>query len=153
MFIIPIIALCILNFSLILLLYFVFHSFHFITHFVFHYHANSEGHFTFLFSLIIINIGYLQIQDMFNGKLYKYLSLHSFTYSFTSSFIQISEPIINWLIKSRLIKLRAVSYIGEGQGNPLQYSCLENPMDRGAWWAAVHGVTKSWTQLKQLSIA
>ena len=33
---------------------------------------------------------------------------------------------------------------GEGSGNPLQYSCLENPMDRGAWWAAVHGVTKSW---------
>ena len=39
---------------------------------------------------------------------------------------------------------------GEGNGNPLQYSCLENPMDRGAWWAAVHGVTKSQTQLKQL---
>ena len=36
---------------------------------------------------------------------------------------------------------------GEGNGNPLQYSCLENPMDSGAWWAAVHGVTKSWTQL------
>ena len=35
---------------------------------------------------------------------------------------------------------------GEGNGNPLQYSCLENPMDRGAWWATVHGVTKSWTQ-------
>ena len=36
---------------------------------------------------------------------------------------------------------------GEGNGNPLQYSCLENPMDRGAWRATVHGVTKSWTQL------
>ena len=35
----------------------------------------------------------------------------------------------------------------EGNGNPLQYSCLENPMDRGAWQATVHGVTKSWTQL------
>ena len=34
---------------------------------------------------------------------------------------------------------------GEGNGNPLQYSCLENPMDRGAWWAAVHGVAKSRT--------
>ena len=33
---------------------------------------------------------------------------------------------------------------GEGNGNPLQYSCLENPMDRGAWWAVVHGVAKSW---------
>ena len=36
---------------------------------------------------------------------------------------------------------------GEGNGNPLQYSCLGNPMDRGAWWATVHGVTKSWTGL------
>ena len=34
---------------------------------------------------------------------------------------------------------------GEGNGNPLQYSCLENSMDEGAWWATVHGVTKSWT--------
>ena len=36
---------------------------------------------------------------------------------------------------------------GEGNGNPLQYSCLENPMDRGAWWATVHGVTNSQTRL------
>ena len=36
---------------------------------------------------------------------------------------------------------------GEGNGNPLQYSCLKNSMDRGTWWAAVHGVTKSQTQL------
>ena len=36
---------------------------------------------------------------------------------------------------------------GVGNGNPLQYSCLENPMDRGAWWATVHGVTKSQTEL------
>ena len=37
---------------------------------------------------------------------------------------------------------------GGGNGNPLQSSCLENAMDRGAWRATVHGVTKSWTQLK-----
>ena len=36
---------------------------------------------------------------------------------------------------------------GEGNGNPIQYSCLENSMDRGALWATVHGVTKSWTPL------
>ena len=36
---------------------------------------------------------------------------------------------------------------GEGNGNPLQYPCLENPMDEGAWWAAVHGVAKSRAQL------
>ena len=41
---------------------------------------------------------------------------------------------------------------GGGHGNPLQYSCLENSMDRRAWWAMVHGVTNSWTWLKQLSM-
>ena len=41
---------------------------------------------------------------------------------------------------------------GVGNNNPLQYSCLENPMDRGAWWATVHGVAKSQTQLKRLSM-
>ena len=38
---------------------------------------------------------------------------------------------------------------GGGNGNPLQYSCLENPMDRGAWWAVVHGVAKSQTRIEQ----
>ena len=42
---------------------------------------------------------------------------------------------------------------GEGNGNPLQYSCLENPMDGGAWWSAVHGVTKSWTWLSDFTFA
>ena len=42
-------------------------------------------------------------------------------------------------------------YQGEGNGNPLKYSCLENPRDGEAWWAAVYGVTQSQTQLKQLS--
>ena len=37
---------------------------------------------------------------------------------------------------------------GEGTGNPLQYSCLENPRDGGAWWADVYGVAQSWTRLK-----
>ena len=40
---------------------------------------------------------------------------------------------------------------GEGNGTPLQYSCLENPMDRGAWWATVHGVVKSRTQLSDFT--
>ena len=41
----------------------------------------------------------------------------------------------------------SLSCFGEGNGNPLQYSCLENPRDGGAWWAAVHGVAKSQTRL------
>ena len=40
---------------------------------------------------------------------------------------------------------------GEGNGTPLQYTCLENPMDGGAWCAAVHGVTKSWTRLSDFT--
>ena len=45
----------------------------------------------------------------------------------------------------------SLSFIGEGNGNPLQCSCLENPRDRGAWWAAVYGVSQSQTRLKRLS--
>ena len=45
----------------------------------------------------------------------------------------------------------SLSCIGEGNGNPLQCSCLENPRDRAAWWAAVYGVAQSRTQLKRLS--
>ena len=45
----------------------------------------------------------------------------------------------------------SLSCIAEGNGNPLQCSCLENPRDRGAWWAAVYGVAQSQTRLKQLS--
>ena len=45
----------------------------------------------------------------------------------------------------------SLSCIGEGNGNPFQCSCLENPRDRGAWWAAVYGVAQSRTRLKRLS--
>ena len=45
----------------------------------------------------------------------------------------------------------SLSCIGEGNGNPLQCSCLENPRDGGAWWAAVYGVAQSRTRLKRLS--
>ena len=45
----------------------------------------------------------------------------------------------------------SLSCIGEGNGNPLHCSCLENPRDGGSWWAAVYGVAQSWTRLKRLS--
>ena len=45
----------------------------------------------------------------------------------------------------------SLSHIGEGNGNPLQCSCLENPRDRGAWWAAVYGISQSQTRLKQFT--
>ena len=53
--------------------------------------------------------------------------------------------------QTRLKRLSMHACIGEGNGNPLQYSCLENPRDRGVHWAAVYGVAQSWTRLKRLS--
>ena len=53
-------------------------------------------------------------------------------------------------LRERMLWVDIVSFnlsSGEGNGNRLQYSSLENPMDRGAWWATVHGVAKSWTRL------
>ena len=49
------------------------------------------------------------------------------------------------------IYLHSVGEYREGNGTPLQYSCLENPMDGGAWWAAVHGVAKSQTRLSNFT--
>jgi len=52
------------------------------------------------------------------------------------------ETCVKWMFH-----LLTTCRSGEGNGTPLQYSCLENPMDGGAWWAAVHGIARSWTQL------
>ena len=52
---------------------------------------------------------------------------------------------------TRLKQLSTHACIGEENGNPLQYSCLENPRNKGAWWAAIYGVTQSRTRLKRLS--
>ena len=58
--------------------------------------------------------------------------------------------ILDWFFGN--IYTLSLSCIGGGNGNPLQCSCLENPRDGGAWWAAVYGVTQSRTRLKRLSI-
>ena len=54
----------------------------------------------------------------------------------------LAELLLNWAVLGLVVP---------GNGTPLPYSCLENPMDRGAWWAAVHGVAKSWTQLSDFT--
>ena len=55
-------------------------------------------------------------------------------------------------MRKDLITLKSIGYLVKlGNGNPLQCSCLENPRDGGAWWAAVYGVAPSWTRLKRLS--
>ena len=58
---------------------------------------------------------------------------------------------LNNTLFSNVNLFRLHQIFGEGNGTPLQYSCLENPMDRGAWWAAVHGVAKSWTRLSNFT--
>ena len=55
------------------------------------------------------------------------------------------------LSSSKSVLLVRSSYFGEGNGTPLQYSCLENPMDGGAWWPAVHGVARSRTGLSDFT--
>ena len=61
----------------------------------------------------------------------------------------VAQVVKNLLAMQEILGLipRSGIFPGEGNGNLLQYSCLENSMDRGAWWATVHGVTKSWIQL------
>ena len=66
--------------------------------------------------------------------------------------IQKSKYLFSFSISAKHVSKRCSSTsFGEGNGNPLQYSCLENPRDGGAWWAAVYGVTQSRTRLKRLS--
>ena len=57
--------------------------------------------------------------------------------------------IFHWLL---LENMRTAGFLGEGNSNPLQYSCLENPTDRGAWWATIHGVAKSRTRLSDFCV-
>ena len=62
-----------------------------------------------------------------------------------------SHEIKRCLLLGRKVMTNLDSIFGEGNGNPLQCSCLENPRDGGAWWAAIYGITQSRTQLKWLS--
>ena len=63
--------------------------------------------------------------------------------------VSIKDCIYIYFLSSNLCK--SILLFGEGNGTPLQYSCLENPTDAGAWWAAVHGVTKSQTRLSDFT--
>ena len=70
-----------------------------------------------------------------------------------SSFTFIKRLLVNSLFSAiRVVSFEGNREFGEGNGTPLQYSCLENPMDRGAWWAAVHGVAESQTRLSNFTL-
>ena len=64
--------------------------------------------------------------------------------------ILLAFALLHSVLQGQICLLLQVS-LGEGNGTPLQYSCLENPMDGGAWWATVHGVVKSQTRLSNLT--
>ena len=65
--------------------------------------------------------------------------------------IDFSQRVLNGIYWYARIKRYLLTLTGEGNGTPLQYSCLENPMDGGAWKAAVHGVAKSRTRLNDFT--
>ena len=82
----------------------------------------------------------------------------------TSASLTMKKPLMAWITMSCGKFLKSCKYqttwpasweicmqLREGNGTPLQYSHLENPMDGGAWWAKVHGVTKSWTRLSDFT--
>ena len=64
---------------------------------------------------------------------------------------KVTHEIKRRLLLGRKVVTNLDSIFGEDNGNPLQYSCLENPMDGGAWWAAVHGVTEGRTRLSDFT--
>ena len=69
----------------------------------------------------------------------------------SSVLIQTTTKVGFFLMMERWQEQQIWGWLGEGDSTPLQYSCRENPMDGGAWWAAVHGVTKSRTQLNDFT--
>ena len=90
-----------------------------------------------------------QTANFYNAKLQLLLhqpNIFSWLLIFLKNFVLIS--CLRLLFQSAMASLS----LGEGSGNPLQYPCLENPMDEGAWWAAVHGVAKSRTRLSDFSL-
>ena len=102
-----------------------------------------------------------QLRMAFSFKRIECCLLHQFSSSaslFVSNFVVVQLlshvcktpgfPVLNYLLEFAQTHV----HYREGNGTPLQYSCLENPMDRGAWWAAVHGVTKSWTRLSDFTL-
>ena len=74
----------------------------------------------------------------------------NFKYVFSLFFIDENSKLLSMFYLS-FFAGPSKHFCGEGNGNPLQCSCLENPRDGGAWWAAVYGVAQSWTRLKWLS--
>ena len=101
---------------------------------------------------ICSNVSSLNSNDIFNMHIYhpyKWWGNNAFSELIFPSvfFPRVSDGKESACKAEDLCSIPRLGRSGEGNGNPLQYSCLENPIDRRAWWAPVHGVTKSWTRL------
>ena len=91
-----------------------------------------------------------------HGVAKSWTRLSDLTFTFTFHQLSLSSQVVQWsrirlsvqqMEKTQVQSLGPEELPGEGNGNPLQYSCLENPIDRGSWRATVHGAAKSWTLL------
>ena len=99
---------------------------------------NITDLFFLTYSLVfVLQLSYLKDTYIYN------LDIHTHTHIYIYGYIYIH--IYGYIYRVRVI------YIGEGNGTPLQYSCLENPTDGGAWKAAVHGVAEGWTWLSDFT--
>ena len=83
--------------------------------------------------------------------IHEYILRLSFRFISLISLSEIMLLIKEYVFEIQILFLLFMGQFGEGNGTPLQYSCLENPMDGGAWWAAVHGVAKSRTWLSDFT--
>ena len=109
----------------------------------------------FLKNWSIVKLHCILISCVQQCEIYIYIYTHTHTHIYffrlfyivgyckTVSVIPCANPVDTCCLSTLYI---VVCICGEGNGTPLQYSCLENPMDRGAWWAAVHGVARSRTR-------
>ena len=89
----------------------------------------------------------IQKHQLFSAQPSLWSSSHIYLYMTPGKAIALSIRTFVSKVMALLFNMLSKFLIGEGHGNPLQYSCLENPMDRGVWWATVHGVAKSRTRL------
>ena len=92
---------------------------------------------------------FLQIENVIKSSLQRLTDLHLSLVSFFL-FLNCLESILLFFQKDSVIELLS-GYTSPSNGNPLQCSCLENPRDRGAWWAAFYGIAQGQTRLKWLS--
>ena len=105
-----------------------------------------------IFCKFQVTLPKLRDVEKYTSMTEKAMATHSSTLAWKISCME--EPdrlqsMVSWRVRHDWATSLSLSCIGEGNGNPLQYSCLENP--RGAWWAAIYGVAQSQTRLKHLS--